>query len=602
MTSGVADSVEHAAAAVAAAAAEIRVIEDAHRRYSLLGRLAAFAWRLPWPRLVSLFATTLALVLAALWLNRGAIARAFDAYVTRHALTKLRGMLTPEVSARRVRLRWNTVSVEGLTIGNSPAANFANAPFLMKLQCAVVECDLLSLLGVRVLRGNFVVGWLTAAVKLIAIHGLVVHVDEAQDPDDAGALSKIRNFAGVFRAAAEAEAEAEAAAAEAAPEAAATDEEASKAAASKASKDEVSSPRGFFSDVGESFAAAQKAIDAKLAAAAAEAMNLPGNIASGITAAGTEVTNKLRALVTLLERVNEPAPAETEESRLRNRQLTLDVRRVEFIDCAFHIPAVASSPFTFRAHMIDGFKGTTGELGKACADRLLKQIIAEFQRDVLATLTKPIAAVGDGLLSVGQAVGAGGGLLVDGVVGGANIVVDGVGKGANIVVDGVGKGANIVVDGVGKGANIVADGIVDGATVVTRGLKETGDEMAQEFTETKDSVTGFFANPLLNTQSLFAARTYLVKEKYLGKVYDIVNVDDRGGIEIRAFMTALGDDDRVSKLLERGAVAAEGENAESARAAMAKAFAKLEKDSRKVVTKQEFVRYFVDPREKPKPT
>ena len=138
MTSGVADSVEHAAAAVAAAAAEIRVIEDAHRRYSLLGRLAAFAWRLPWPRLVSLFATTLALVLAALWLNRGAIARAFDAYVTRHALTKLRGMLTPEVSARRVRLRWNTVSVEGLTIGNSPAANFANAPFLMKLQCAVV--------------------------------------------------------------------------------------------------------------------------------------------------------------------------------------------------------------------------------------------------------------------------------------------------------------------------------------------------------------------------------------------------------------------------------------------------------------------------------
>jgi hypothetical protein len=589
MTSGVADSVEHAAAAVAAAAAEIRVIEDAHRRYSLLGRLAAFAWRLPWPRLVSLFATTLALVLAALWLNRGAIARAFDAYVTRHALTKLRGMLTPEVSARRVRLRWNTVSVEGLTIGNSPAANFANAPFLMKLQCAVVECDLLSLLGVRVLRGNFVVGWLTAAVKLIAIHGLVVHVDEAQDPDDAGALSKIRNFAGVFRAAAEAEAEA--AAAEAAPEAAATDEEASKAAASKASKDEVSSPRGFFSDVGESFAAAQKAIDAKLAAAAAEAMNLPGNIASGITAAGTEVTNKLRALVTLLKRVNEPAPAETEESRLRNRQLTLDVRRVEFIDCAFHIPAVASSPFTFRAHMIDGFKGTTGELGKACADRLLKQIIAEFQRDVLATLTKPIAAVGDGLLSVGQAVGAGGGLLVDGVVGGANIVVDGVGKGANIVVDGVGKGANIVVDGV-----------VDGATVVTRGLKETGDEMAQEFTETKDSVTGFFANPLLNTQSLFAARTYLVKEKYLGKVYDIVNVDDCGGIEIRAFMTALGDDDRVSKLLERGAVAAEGENAESARAAMAKAFAKLEKDSRKVVTKQEFVRYFVDPREKPKPT
>ena len=71
--------------------------------------------------------------------------------------------------------------------------------------------------------------------------------------------------------------------------------------------------------------------------------------------------------------------------------------------------------------MIDGFKGTTGGLGKACADRLLKQIIAEFQRDVLATLTKPIAAVGDGLLSVGQAVGAGGGLLVDGVVGGARL-------------------------------------------------------------------------------------------------------------------------------------------------------------------------------------
>jgi len=45
----------------------------------------------------------------------------------------------------------------------------------------------------------------------------------------------------------------------------------------------------------------------------------------GVLAFGADVTNRLNALVSLLERVNQKPPEETEEEKRKKRKLTLEV-------------------------------------------------------------------------------------------------------------------------------------------------------------------------------------------------------------------------------------------------------------------------------------
>ena len=65
-----------------------------------------------------------------------------------------------------VRVRPKTVTVEGFTLGNPPTADFAS-PFLVSMREVRVECNPLSLAGVRG-RGNFVMGWLAGEIRLMA--------------------------------------------------------------------------------------------------------------------------------------------------------------------------------------------------------------------------------------------------------------------------------------------------------------------------------------------------------------------------------------------------------------------------------------------------
>ena len=93
---------------------------------------------------------------------------------------------------------------------------------------------------------------------------------------------------------------------------------ASKAAALKEKNIEVKET-SFFSSVTDTFGAAQAEIDKQLKEVTAQAAALPGNISSGIQSAGADVTNKLNALITLLERVNQKPPEETEEENMCRR-------------------------------------------------------------------------------------------------------------------------------------------------------------------------------------------------------------------------------------------------------------------------------------------
>jgi len=81
-------------------------------------------------------------------------------------LEKLRERLAGAVTLDMVRVRPRTVTVEGFTLGNPPTADFAS-PFLVSMRVVRVECNPLSLAGVRG-RGNFVMGWLAGEIRLMA--------------------------------------------------------------------------------------------------------------------------------------------------------------------------------------------------------------------------------------------------------------------------------------------------------------------------------------------------------------------------------------------------------------------------------------------------
>ena len=66
-------------------------------------------------------------------------------------------------------------------------------------------------------------------------------------------------------------------------------------------------------DCGDAFGGARAEIERWLAEVNEQASSLGSSVAGGIQAAGADVTNRLNALITLLERVNQKPPEETEE-------------------------------------------------------------------------------------------------------------------------------------------------------------------------------------------------------------------------------------------------------------------------------------------------
>ena len=463
-SSAIADAVDHAAALLSQAAAEVYVIDEPYNPLAnvrWLGRAALFWAQLPWLKIVTALAALLVSVASLALTNRTALLARFDAFVTRKVLTKMRAKLAGDVFVGAVKVRvaggHGTVTVEDFTLGNPPTARFSS-PFLVAMKRVHVKLNPLSILGVRG-RGNFVVGYLCGEVDVMSVTGATVYVDEVPDPS-AGALStkKIRNFQNLKRQSA-ADAAKERAAEEAAllllQEEKRIAEEAAKRLKAKDPDGEVS----LFSSVGDAFAGASAEIEKQLAEVNKRAASLGSSVAGGIQAAGADVTNRLNALITLLERVNQKPPEETEEEKRKRRKLVLELRRLEFVDWNIHILAVNAKPFKFKSWELEAFKGTIGALARECASGLLNEIILDFQNEILENLTKDIKSVGDGLLNVGGHV--------------------------------VGGGA-FVVDGIASGAGALGQGLVDTGEVIGKGLSDTGEVIGKGLTDTTQAVTGFF--------------------------------------------------------------------------------------------------------------
>ena len=474
-SSAIADAVDHAAALLSQAAAEVYVIDEPYNPLAnvrWLGRAALFWAQLPWLKIVTALAALLVSVASLALTNRTALLARFDAFVTRKVLTKMRAKLAGDVFVGAVKVRvaggHGTVTVEDFTLGNPPTARFSS-PFLVAMKRVHVKLNPLSILGVRG-RGNFVVGYLCGEVDVMSVTGATVYVDEVPDPS-AGALStkKIRNFQNLKRQSA-ADAAKERAAEEAAllllQEEKRIAEEAAKRLKAKDPDGEVS----LFSSVGDAFAGASAEIEKQLAEVNKRAASLGSSVAGGIQAAGADVTNRLNALITLLERVNQKPPEETEEEKRKRRKLVLELRRLEFVDWNIHILAVNAKPFKFKSWELEAFKGTIGALARECASGLLNEIILDFQNEILENLTKDIKSVGDGLLNVGGHVVGGGAFVVDGIASGAGAL-----------------GQGLVDTG-----EVIGKGLSDTGEVIGKGLSDTGEVIGKGLTDTTQAVTGFF--------------------------------------------------------------------------------------------------------------
>ena len=87
-------------------------------------------------------------------------------------------------------------------------------------------------------------------------------------------------------------------------------------------------------------------------------------------------------------------------------------------------------------------------------------------------------------------------------------------------------------------------------------------------------------------------RTVPCARLYLSSVFDIIDMEHSGEIKVRTFLKATTQVPKVARLLDKGSNVLE-EDGEAAQDLIGKAFAELNKDRAKRVTKEEFIRYFL---------
>ena len=86
---------------------------------------------------------------------------------------------------------------------------------------------------------------------------------------------------------------------------------------------------------------------------------------------------------------------------------------------------------------------------------------------------------------------------------------------------------------------------------------------------------------------------YLIRVKYLSGVFDIVDMDKRGVIKLKTFLKAVKRVPKIDALLKRGRNKDGRFAGDAAEARRARVFAALERDKKREVTKEQFIRYFV---------
>ena len=341
---------------------------------------------------------TCALVAFA-YVYRKRVRARFDEWARERVMRELRRRTTATCALTSVRVRWNAVTLRGLTIGNAREegceVTFAS-PHLASFREIKIGIDFFSALG-RLQMGNCVFGFVTTKCEEIYVSGASVYIEE---------IGKAKNFR-IMRK---------------------KEKEAVVVEAPAPAEEEVAPADGFFGSMTSSLQATQKAIDSQIQ----EAMKLPGAVAGTLQNAGADVTKRLYALAEILEKLKRSSPIDDEEekhldsTKLRRAPMVLRVNNLTFHDWSLSILSVASTPFQFNLYEKNNFIGRPGVLAKEVGIGLVTEIMNDFHRRMFSGITDGVLGVGSSVLGAGTTIIGG---VASGVTTAGTTIIGGVTSG-----------------------------------------------------------------------------------------------------------------------------------------------------------------------------
>ena len=354
-------------------------------------------------------------LVAFVYVNRARVTARFDEWARERVMMELRKRTTATCALASARVRWNAVTLRGLTIGNAreegSEVTFAS-PHLASFREIKIGIDFFSALG-RLQMGNCVFGFVTTKCEEIYVSGASVYIEE---------VGKAKNFR-IMRK---------------------KDKEAVVVEAAAPAEVEVAPADGFFGSMTSSLQATQKAIDAQIQ----EAMKLPGAVAGTLQNAGADVTKRLYALAEILEKLKRASPIDDEEekhldsTKLRRAPMVLRVNNLTFHDWSLSILSVASTPFQFNLFEKNNFIGRPGVLAKEIGIGLVTEIMNDFHRRMFSGIT-------DGVLGAGSSILGAGTTIIGGVATAGSTIVGG-------VASGVTTAGSTIIGGVTSGVTRLA--------------------------------------------------------------------------------------------------------------------------------------------------
>jgi len=359
-------------------------------------------------------AVALVVVFALAYANKRAVSKRFNAWARERVLDELRKRTTSECDLQSVTVTRKGVVLRGLLIGNASNGGTYKSAHLARIEEIRVAMDFFSACG-RLQFGNLIFGFVTTRVDEIFISRASVNVEE-------DAASGMKNY-DIVRGRSPAKGNLNASATE---------------TSGVADGDEKpASGGGFFSGFSDSLEASKRAIDAQVQ----EAMKLPGAVAGSLKNAGADVTKRLYALASILERLKRSTPLDNEEEkhldvlRLRRAPMVLRVNNLTLYEWSLCIAAVADAPFQFRLFEVNNFIGTPGALGKKVAIGVVSEIMNDFHRKMFGNIADGVGNVANGIFDAGS-------FVVGGVTSGVGSAVNAVGSGLNTVTTAVVTGTS----------------------------------------------------------------------------------------------------------------------------------------------------------------
>ena len=358
-------------------------------------------------------AVALVVAFALAYANKRAVSKRFNAWARERVLDELRKRTTSECDLKSVTVTRKGVVLRGLLVGNASNGGTYKSAHLARIEEIRVAMDFFSACG-RLQFGNLIFGFVTTRIEEIFISRASVNVEE-------DAASGMKNYDIMRRAPAKGDLNASA-----------------EGTSGLTDGDEKpASGAGFFSGFSDSLEASKRAIDAQVR----EAMKLPGAVAGSLKNAGADVTKRLYALASILERLKRSTPLDNEEEkhldvlRLRRAPMVLRVNNLTLYQWSLCIAAVADTPFQFRLFEVNDFIGTPGALGKNVAIGVVHEIMNDFHRKMFGNIAGGVGNVANGIFDAGS-------FVVGGVTSGVGSAVNAVGSGLNTVTTAVVAGTS----------------------------------------------------------------------------------------------------------------------------------------------------------------